>query len=99
MSTSLTALGTAFVDRMRELDEAMSAAQARIVLAGERNAEMAEGFIGKKEAAAFLNMSVSTLERRMAEKLGPPRYTDGGKTTFLRTELKRWREKWRVGIV
>ena len=56
-----------------------------------------EPFIGKEEAATFLDMSVSTLERRMGGKYAPPRYMDGGKAAFLRSELREWRKKWRVG--
>lgn len=87
------------VASLRELDAAIAAARERVALSSDRAAEAAEPFIGKEDAAVFLNMSVSTLERRMSEKFGPPRYTDGGKTTFLRSELKRWRAKWRVGAV
>jgi predicted DNA-binding transcriptional regulator AlpA len=56
-----------------------------------------EPFIGKDDAAAFLNMSVTTLERRMAQRDGPPRYTDGGKVNFRRSELLTWRRQWRAG--
>jgi len=63
----------------------------------ESAAALADPFVGKGEAAKFLDMSVSTLERRMAESDGPPRYIDGGKVTFLRSELRVWRRQWRVG--
>ena len=97
--STLTDLGAVITERLRGLDEAIAAALEGVAVSAERAAERAEPFIGKGEAATFLNMGVSTLERRMAEKLGPPRYIDGGKVTFLRSELKHWREKWRVGAV
>jgi predicted DNA-binding transcriptional regulator AlpA len=56
--------------------------------ATEKAIKMAEPLMGKKEAASYLGFSVTTLERRMAESDGPPRYTDGGRVSFLRSELR-----------
>lgn len=58
---------------------------------------MSEPFIGKAEAARYLNMSVTTLERRMALRHGPLRYVDGGKVNFRRCELLAWHRQWRTG--
>lgn len=83
----------AIEDFQAEIDE------ARRVVANARVEALkaVEPFMGKKEAAEFLNISVSTLENRMAEKNSPPRYIDGGKVSFLRSELRAWRRQWRVG--
>jgi hypothetical protein len=97
--SSLIDVGIAITERLRGLDEAIEAAINSVARAHETVAERDEPFIGKEEAAKFLNMCVGTLERRMAEQLGPPRYIDGGKVNFRRSELKKWREKWRVGAV
>jgi hypothetical protein len=71
---------------IQEIDDAKNAALA-----------LSDPFINKVEAAKFLNISVGTLEKRMAEDDGPPRYRDGGKVSFRRSELVVWRRRWRVG--
>ncbi len=96
-NTTFTELGASIAKRMGDLDDLMELARASILTTAAEFAETAEPFIGKREAATFLNMSVSTLERRMSQKRRPPYYHDGGKVTFRRSELKRWREQWRVG--
>ena len=70
MPATLAELGAAIFDRLRGLDEAITAAREIVMTSAVHSAETAEPFIGKQEAA-----------------------------TFLRSELKRWRERWRVGTV
>ena len=89
-------IGTMLMERLSSFDRELESATQRIRQAADEAVKAAEAFIGKPEAAEFLNMSVTTLERRMAEKNGPPRYTDGGRVTFLRSELREWRKRWRV---
>ena len=80
-------------DFLAEIEQSRRA----VATATEEALKAAEGYIGKEEAATFLNWSVSTLERRMALSDGPPRYADGGKVSFLRSELRVWRRQWRQG--
>ena len=79
------------------LEQSIEDARATVLSAASEAAQMAEPFIGKKEAAAFLCINQSTLERRMAMRDGPPRYRDGGRVTFRRSELLEWKRQWRVG--
>jgi hypothetical protein len=83
-------MGDQIAIRMAELEQLFEKA-------AEKAVKDAEPFIGKTEAAKFLNMSVTTLERRMAEAYGPPRYRYGGKINFLRSELRVWARQWRAG--
>lgn len=70
----------------------------KLLLISAREArKVVEPFIGTKEAASYLNMCVATLEKRMQLPDGPPRYIDGGKISFLRSELRTWRRQWRAG--
>ena len=80
-----------------EIATAISSKLAELFQTIEESAKNAEPFIGRKEAAEFLDMSVATLDRRIALPDGPPRYIDGGKISFLRSELKIWRRQWRAG--
>lgn len=90
--TSLTeSILDPIAEKLRELEEAIEAAKRAV------ESYSAEPFIGKEEAAKFLNMSVTTLERRMTMPDGPPRYSDGGKVNFLCSELRIWRRQWRAG--
>lgn len=89
MST-FTIAGQEIASKLAELSAAIDQAQTDVL-------KFSEPYIGKSEAARFLNISVTTLERRMAERDGPPRYTDGGKVSFRRSDLHVWRRQWRVG--
>jgi hypothetical protein len=53
--------------------------------------------VDKPAAAKYLNMCVTTLERRMAEPNGPPRHKGKGRVQFLYSELRAWRRQWRAG--
>ena len=78
-----------------ELLEAIEKAKVEVASAARRAAENMEPFIGKQVAAEYLNISVSTLEKLMAERTRPPSYMSGGKRMFRRSELLEWMQKYR----
>ena len=86
-------IGTRLADLLATIARSKAAVETETI----RALETSEPYIGKVEAARYLNISVTTLERRMAMSDGPPRYTDGGKVSFLRSELRLWRRQWRAG--
>jgi hypothetical protein len=86
-------IGTKLGDLLTTIERSKAAVEAETAKA----LQMSEPYIGKSEAAEYLNISVTTLERRMALSDGPPRYVDGGKVSFLRSELRTWRRQWRAG--
>ena len=51
-------------------------------------------YLGKKEAAAYLCLSLRNFESRLDEL---PRYRVGSKLLFKKSELDRWMEKYREG--
>jgi predicted DNA-binding transcriptional regulator AlpA len=95
-TSSIADAGQIVAEKMKALDEALAHARKEIESAVALAKSKAEPFVGKAEAAEFLGMSVCTLQRRMAERNGPPRYIDGGKVTFLCSELREWKQRWRV---
>jgi hypothetical protein len=83
--------------RLADLLATIHRSKAAVEASTAQALEMSEPYIGKTAAAEYLNISVTTLERRMALSDGPPRYVDGGKVSFLRSELRTWRRQWRAG--
>lgn len=85
------------IARLQDFLAEIELSRRAVADATDEAVKVTEKYIGKEEAAAFLDISVTTLERRMALPDGPPRYTDGGKVSFLRSELRVWRRQWRAG--
>lgn len=46
--------------------------------------------LSKQQAAAYLGISVRTLDRRQAQGDGPPRIKHGGKIAFFQCSLVEW---------
>jgi len=81
-------------ERLKEFFAALDAAENDAIARAQK---ITEPYIGKEEAAEFLNISVSTLENWMDERNGPPRYKRGARVNFLRSELRVWYRRWRAG--
>ncbi|KQI68575.1 hypothetical protein AN189_09740 [Loktanella sp. 3ANDIMAR09] len=47
-------------------------------------------FFTKLQAAAYLGLSTRTLDRRNAERTGPPRVKHGNKIGYFKTSLIQW---------
>lgn len=96
-AAELQSLVPNLIGRLQDFVAEIERSQRAVTAATDEALKAVEPFVGKEEAAAFLNWSVTTLERRMAQPDGPPRYADGGKVSFLRSELRVWRRQWRQG--
>jgi len=94
---SVQDIGSEINARVADLIKTIDQARQLVSAKAAEAAAMAEPFIGKPEAAKFLNMCTKTLEGRLKMKNPPPHYIDGGKLNFLRSELRSWRRQWRSG--
>lgn len=95
--SALTGILEPIVAKLQDLNDEIERARRVVASASDEAIKAAEPFVGKREAARFLNMAVCTLEERMREDADLPRYIDGGKINFRLSELLAWRRQWRVG--
>lgn len=97
--TGLAQQVSAIVEKATELEALLDSARERVLRRTRDFEAAAEPAIGKPEAAKILGCSVSTLERRLADKNPPPHYKDGGKVTFYASELRHYKSAYRVGKI
>ena len=96
MSTTLEAAATAIGEKLRALEEAISAAREVVQRRQTDAVNELEPWLDKRGAAKYLAMSVSTLETRLASRNAPPHTNDGGKLRFKPSELDAWLRQWTV---
>lgn len=97
--TELAQTVSSIVEKAIELEHLLDSTREIVLRRTRAFEEAAEPAIGKSDAAAVLGCSVSTLERRLAEKNPPPHYKDGGKVTFYASELRKYKSAYRVGKI
>ncbi|WP_099591615.1 helix-turn-helix domain-containing protein [Paramylibacter kogurei] len=54
------------------------------------NSQELDEFMSKPQAAAYLNLSTRTLDRRHAEGIGPRRIKHGSKIGYFKSSLNEW---------
>jgi len=96
MASDLVQIGDAVALRLRQLDELIDSARSAVQDAQAKAVEQLEPWLNKKDAARYLNMSVSTLETRLASRNPPPHTHDGGRLRFKPSELDEWLRQWAV---
>lgn len=96
---SLEAAGIEMTRKLAELEALIESAKSIVRTRLAQVEAAAEESIGKEEARKIIGCCRRTLDAKLKSKNPPPHYIEGGKITFYATELRAWKNPYRVGKI